>query len=114
VKRANFSETNLDAPSPVGVFPGDCTPEGVLDMAGNVLEWCLDVYDENYYQHCHGDGVVSDPSNVGDAAGPRVLRGGAFDDDAGDLRASGRYGSVPGARGRNVGFRCVLAPRRQP
>jgi len=113
-ERANFDESNVDEPSPVGVFPGDCTPEGVLDLAGNVAEWCQDRYEEGYYQRCQEQGVVTDPSGGADAAVPRVLRGGAFNYWARFLRASVRFGLEPEVRFRYVGFRCVLAPRRQP
>jgi formylglycine-generating enzyme required for sulfatase activity len=38
--------------SAVGIFPQGATPEGgVQDMAGNVVEWCLDIVER----------VVSDP-----------------------------------------------------
>ena len=30
---------SLGKPSAVGLFLGDCTPEGVYDLAGNVAEW---------------------------------------------------------------------------
>ncbi len=33
---------NDSRPMPVGSFPVDCSPYGVLDMAGNVGDWCLD------------------------------------------------------------------------
>jgi hypothetical protein len=54
-----------------------------------------------------------------DAAGPkvngvsRVLRGGAFNNSSRNLRCSNRNRNASENRNRNIGFRCVLAPRRQ-
>jgi class 3 adenylate cyclase/formylglycine-generating enzyme required for sulfatase activity len=36
--RGNTVETHVRQPTPVGVFPGGDTPEGVADMTGNVFE----------------------------------------------------------------------------
>jgi len=113
-QRANYSETNVGAPSPVGIFTGDRTPEGLLDLAGNVIEWCLDAYVEDFYARCQRQGRVADPVATGDDQAPRVLRGGAFDIWAVILRASIGSGFVPRYRDGGIGFRCVLALPRQP
>lgn len=83
----------------VGQYPAGATPEGVLDLAGNVWEWT----DSRYcpYPYDPADGC-------GDSR--RVLRGGGWDTtEAQNVRAARRYPSVPTARGRSVGFRCVRA-----
>ncbi|HWU86749.1 MAG TPA: SUMF1/EgtB/PvdO family nonheme iron enzyme [Kofleriaceae bacterium] len=36
---ANLSDTGPEGPAPVGSSPGDVSPYGVLDLAGNVQEW---------------------------------------------------------------------------
>ena len=113
-QRANFADTRVGAPSPVGVFPGDCTPEGVLDLAGNVWDWCLDAYREDFNADCQRQAALSDPLVQGDSGSSRVLRGGAFINPAGNLRSTNRYGYKPVNRSGYVGFRCVLAAPRQP
>jgi formylglycine-generating enzyme required for sulfatase activity len=113
-QRANFSDTKVGSPSPVGVFPGDRTPEGVMDLAGNVWEWCLDTYRKEQYAECLRQGSATDPLATGDVGSPRVLRGGAFDIPARNLRASYRVWDEPEDRNWYSGFRCVLAARRQP
>ena len=93
----NSAEAGLNVTSPVGLFPRSRQASfGLDDMAGNVWEWCDDYWDKS------------------GANAPRVLRGGAFDGRSWFLRSSDRYWVVPVNWGRGVGFRCVLAPPRQP
>jgi formylglycine-generating enzyme required for sulfatase activity len=81
---------------------------GLYDMLGNVWEWVNDRYDQNYYQNRPSQ----DPT--GPASGQeRVLRGGSWDFDAGDIRVSVRSKGVPGDWFNYGGFRCggeVFAP----
>jgi len=95
----NSLEAGLGVTSPVGLFPRSAQAQlGLEDMAGNCWEWCDDFYSEDKRE----------------GGSPRVVRGGAFWDVARDLRSSSRGGYVPEDRFRYVGFRCVLAARRQP
>ena len=93
----NSSEVGLGVTSPVGLFPRSRQANLALeDLAGNCWEWCDDFWGK--------------PG----AGSPRVVRGGAFNDQARYLRSSDRVGVVPKVRDRYVGFRCVLAAPRQP
>jgi len=113
-QRANFDEAKVGSPSPVGVFPCGATPEGVLDLAGNVWEWCLDAYAKDAYATQQGQASPADPPAQGDGGSPRVVRGGAFNLVAWFLRSSDRFRFEPVFRVQGGGFRCVLAARRQP
>ena len=88
-------------PTPVGVYPLGATPEGVLDLAGNVWEWCADGYDGDYYQTCHSHGTVKNPT------GPGTVRGGSWFNDARFCRSAYRNHYVPGVRFNFIGFRCA-------
>ncbi len=46
---ANTQEEALRRPCAVGLFLGDCTPEGVCDLAGNVGEWSADGAGHGYW-----------------------------------------------------------------
>ncbi len=97
--KCNMSLTGLNRSSAVGLFPNGATPEGVLDLTGNVLEWCLTRSDGD------GRGISNDP----DALGQRVLRGGAYNFTAAQLALSNSYWGEPGIAPQNIGFRVCLS-----
>ncbi|MCX5645978.1 MAG: SUMF1/EgtB/PvdO family nonheme iron enzyme [Phycisphaerae bacterium] len=93
----NFGH-NVGAPSPVGMYPAGAGPGGHLDMAGNVWEWCSDLFGEK--------STVKDP-NAPPFGSVRVLRGGAWINSPWFCRSAYRYCSAPVARNDYIGFRVV-------
>jgi formylglycine-generating enzyme required for sulfatase activity len=98
------------ATDPVGAHPSGASPYGILDIAGNVWEWCMDWYDKDYYS----------VSPRRDPKGPtqgiaHVVRGGSWDSRPDVLSSSCRsFGSI-GYREGDFGFRCAMnAPRSAP
>ncbi len=64
-------------------------PFGLLNMAGNVKEFCSDYYQENIYETYIGDDVIKNP--MGPEQGKEhVIRGGSFKSDAADVRSAAR------------------------
>jgi formylglycine-generating enzyme required for sulfatase activity len=69
-------------------------PWGIHDMHGNVLEWCLDQYDENFYKKFEND-TADNPWLKATQPYPHSARGGSWDDDPAGLRSGARRASNP-------------------
>jgi formylglycine-generating enzyme required for sulfatase activity len=100
-QRGNF-DGNVADTTPVGAYPTGVSPYGALDMAGNVREWTADWYDERYYW----TSPAQNPPGP-DAGQLRVLRGGAWNGQAWDVRAAYRLETSSYNGDGLIGFRCV-------
>lgn len=67
---------------------------GLYDMHGNVAEWTFDQYAADTYARYASSGA-DNPVEVPTELYPHVVRGGSFEDGAGDLRAAARGASDP-------------------
>ena len=95
-------------PAPVGSYPAGASPFGLMDMAGNVWEWCWDQY-ENYRET---KAVVRTSTGQSESR-PRVLRGGSWIYDVPSLvRAAYRGRDDVSRRDSRVGFRCARGPNQ--
>lgn len=86
----------------VGTIKSDASPFGVMDGAGNVMEWVQDWYQENAYR----EATDSDPRSP-DHGTFKVLRGAGYASSGSDLRITSRNKMVPDFRDETIGFRCA-------
>jgi serine/threonine-protein kinase len=106
-KHANFGKARGNT-SPVGSYPLGASPYGVLDLAGNVWEWCEDADDPSFYE----DGPPNNPRNAAKRGGDlRVMRGGSWMYGARSLRTFARTSFEPHYRFAGGGFRCARTPQ---
>jgi formylglycine-generating enzyme required for sulfatase activity/class 3 adenylate cyclase len=87
--RANTAEGRVGRTTPVGIYPDGASPFGVLDMAGNVWEWCEDRIENDRF---------------------RRRRGGGWYFYAASARSAYGNDYTPDYASYFVGFRCVVVP----
>lgn len=95
--------------APVGSFPSGRTPDGFLDLAGNVAEWVSDFYAPGY-----PEAPATDPAGpaLGGNVSGHVVRGGHFGAAGPWLRGASRSSADAETRSPNIGFRCARSDRR--
>jgi formylglycine-generating enzyme required for sulfatase activity len=114
---ANYGRNVADT-TPVSKYPGNGYK--LYDMMGNVAEWCLDVYESNYYSTFPRDGVARNPLSGENSVDklmdnftevnrlePRVLRGGTWINSEYFVRVACRDGVLPWFTLYSYGFRCA-------
>ncbi len=67
----NTFDTHIRRTTPIGVFPGGDTSEGLVDVTGNVYEWTSSLYEPYPYQFHDGREEL-------EKAGSRIIRGGSW------------------------------------
>jgi len=94
--KGNTSETGLRQTSAVGIFLDGASPYSVMDMSGNVWEWCVTEYQPRKSM------PISDNT-------ARALRGGSWNFNADFAHAACRRNGQPHFRDHHVGFRVVFS-----
>jgi formylglycine-generating enzyme required for sulfatase activity len=88
--------------APVGSYTRGASPEGVLDLAGNVSEWTADVFSvpgPQLHMQVNPRGPL--------VGGERTVRGGSWRQPLVYQRATWRVGLPEATRSAEVGFRCA-------
>ena len=103
-EKGNTAETRLNRTTPIGVFPGGDTPDGISDLGSNSSDWTLSAYTDH----------LEVPDEIAEAsAAPRddvrlvwwVARGACWLADGRYARKAWRGRFLPDFRNFGMGFR---------
>lgn len=98
---ANVSETNKGKPMPVGRYPGGASPFGVMDMAGNVIEWT----ESDSFRY------PDSPAREADLKPGKIIRGGSFRANRVQAMVTTRFVLQNNEARPDLGFRCAKDAR---
>jgi len=91
----------FEFPSQGGSFRHDRSPYGVYDLAGNVMEWVSDWYQEDAYR-------TSAANPTGPEYGStKVIRGASWGTVGRETNLTVRLKMIPDFRDTTIGFRCA-------
>ena len=94
----NSSESSIRRTTPVDKYPNGSSLQGVMDMVGNIFEWCFNKYSNS-------KGISTGGKDR------RVWRGGSWRYYQVGASAPYRFNSKPDFRSNDLGFRvCCLSP----
>ena len=110
--KSNYYDGTDKERTPVGTYPANGF--GLSDMAGNVREWCLDVYNAGFYINSPRENPIAGTNSIDEIIknfinlkNNRVLRGGSWLSSAQSSRIANRNWRAPTDTNPNEGFRCV-------
>lgn len=95
----NFGD-HLGMPSVVFLHEEGQTPEGIVDLAGNVYEWTMDPFVPYELALRDPEAAAKYPQ--------RAVRGGCWNSPPEELLTTFRRGFFPESRENTLGFRCVI------
>lgn len=93
-QKCNCSESLIGTPTPVKTYAQFSNAYGVVDLTGNVWEWCLNKWDQP--EDTEANGSVR-----------RVVKGGSWFDPIYMGSSRARYRDEPNYRANDIGFRLV-------
>jgi formylglycine-generating enzyme required for sulfatase activity len=103
-RRCNSKEAGLECTTPVDSYPDGASPYGVLDMAGNVREWCS-TCPSQYYPYRLEDEWTNAYLDV---PSQRALRGGSCFSDNLEVQCWWRDYFIEDGYRFDLGFRVVF------
>ena len=103
-------ERQYDRPASTGSYIYSRGPFGTIEQAGNVWEWCLDLWHAHAYQEWTDSEPLNPVTTVGELEheDQRILRGGCWIDPPNLLLASTRYCRRESQSANRVGFRVAM------
>ena len=97
-------QDGYEVAAPVGAVLTDKSPYGIMDGAGNVMEWVGDWYAETYFKEAPEQNPQSPEYGTF-----RALRGGGYATTGADIRITSRSKMVQDFRDETIGFRCAVS-----